>query len=54
MQAVAENLVDAAREYLDAGNCVLPAMRAEKRPAVGQWSKYRKAAPNGGGNFNLV
>ena len=45
MQAVAENMVDAAKEYLDAGNCVLPALRGEKRPAVGQWSRYKRRRP---------
>ncbi len=35
----------AARRYIDAGICVLPARRAEKRPAVGRWKQYRKRLP---------
>jgi hypothetical protein len=31
--------------YLEAGLCVLPAIRAEKRPAVGQWKGYRERLP---------
>ena len=45
MRVVTYGLVDTAREYSDAGNCVLPAMRTEKRPAVGQWSKYKRRRP---------
>jgi len=36
---------DVARTYLDAGLCVLPARRAEKRPAVGAWRQYQKRLP---------
>lgn len=36
---------DHARQYLQAGLCVLPAKRAEKRPAVGQWKRYRERLP---------
>jgi hypothetical protein len=36
---------DLARQYLQAGLCVLPAKRAEKRPAVGQWKRYRERLP---------
>lgn len=36
---------DLARQYLQAGLCVLPARRAEKRPAVGQWKRYRERLP---------
>ncbi len=38
-------LADAARKYLAAGLCALPARRAEKRPAVGRWKQYRKRLP---------
>ena len=37
---------DAARAYLDAGLCVLPAVRAEKRPAIkGKWEPYKDRLP---------
>lgn len=39
------NLADAARAYLDAGLCVLPARRTEKRPAIGTWKQYQKRLP---------
>src|SRR5690606_41659644 len=32
-------------DYRAAGLCALPAIRAEKRPAVGQWKRYRKRLP---------
>jgi len=35
----------AATDYLAAGLCVLPARRAEKRPAVGRWKQYQKQRP---------
>jgi len=36
----------AARAYLDAGLCVLPAHRAEKRPAIkGKWEPYKTRLP---------
>jgi len=40
-----EVLGKAAQAYLAAGLCVLPARRAEKRPAVGRWKQYRKRLP---------
>ncbi len=40
-----DTLHGAAAGYLAAGLCVLPAIRAEKRPAVGQWKRYRKRLP---------
>ena len=40
-----DTLHSAAMDYLAAGLCVLPARRAEKRPAVGQWKRYRKRLP---------
>jgi hypothetical protein len=36
---------DVATTYLSAGLCVLPARRAEKRPAVGRWKRYRTRMP---------
>ncbi|MEX2389162.1 MAG: bifunctional DNA primase/polymerase, partial [Phycisphaeraceae bacterium] len=36
---------DVAKQYLDAGLCVLPARRAEKRPTVGAWKQYQKRRP---------
>ncbi|NLF87095.1 MAG: hypothetical protein GX571_13440, partial [Lentisphaerae bacterium] len=38
-------LLDAAAGYLTAGVCALPAKREEKRPAVGQWKRYRERLP---------
>jgi hypothetical protein len=38
-------LLDMAAGYLAAGLCVLPAKRAEKRPTVGQWKRYRERLP---------
>ena len=38
-------LLDAAADYLAAGLCALPAKRAEKRPTVGQWKRYRGRLP---------
>lgn len=40
-----DTLHSAAMDYLAAGLCVLPARRVEKRPAVGQWKRYRKRLP---------
>ena len=39
------NLVDATTAYLDAGLCVLPAIAAEKRPALGGWKQYQARLP---------
>jgi len=36
---------EAATDYLAAGLCVLPARRAEKRPATGSWKQYQKRLP---------
>jgi hypothetical protein len=36
---------DVAQAYLSAGLCALPAIRAEKRPAVGRWKQYQKRRP---------
>jgi len=44
-QAGGERLQRAAAGYLAAGLCVLPARRAEKRPTVGQWKRYRERLP---------
>jgi hypothetical protein len=38
-------LTEAAMSYHRAGLCVLPARRAEKRPAVGAWKRYRQTRP---------
>ncbi len=38
-------LTQAAMSYHRAGLCVLPAKRAEKRPAVGAWKRYRQTRP---------
>ena len=38
-------MIDTALQYLQAGLCVLPANRAEKRPAIGKWSCYRERMP---------
>jgi len=38
-------ITDAAQGYLAAGLCALPAIRAEKRPAVGRWKQYQKRLP---------
>jgi hypothetical protein len=38
-------LSSSAERYLNAGLCVLPARRAEKRPAVGRWKQYRTRMP---------
>jgi len=35
----------ALQRYVDAGLCALPAIRAEKRPAVGRWKQYQKRLP---------
>jgi len=40
-----DGLQSAATEYLAAGLCVLPARRAEKRPAIGRWKQYRNRLP---------
>ena len=38
-------IAEAAHAYRSADLCALPAIRAEKRPAVGQWKRYRKRLP---------
>ena len=35
----------AATRYLDAGLCVLPARRDQKRPVVGSWKRYQNTPP---------
>jgi len=42
---VATQLATAAEAYLAASLCVLPARRAEKRPAVGRWKRYQDRLP---------
>ena len=39
------SISDAAQAYLSAGLCVLSAIRAEKRPAVGRWKQYQTRIP---------
>ena len=39
------SITDAAQAYLSAGLCTLPAIRAEKRPAVGRWKQYQRRLP---------
>ena len=36
---------DAAKRYLHAGLCVLPARRTQKRPALRSWKEYRSRLP---------
>jgi hypothetical protein len=38
-------ITDAAQAFLAAGLCALPAIRAEKRPAVGRWKQYQQRLP---------
>ncbi|MBU0641300.1 MAG: bifunctional DNA primase/polymerase [Planctomycetes bacterium] len=45
MIADQDTLQSVAVDYLAAGLCALPARRAEKRPAVGQWKQYRTRLP---------
>ena len=40
------SISDAATACLQAGLCVLPAIRAEKRPAVGRWKQYQTRLPS--------
>jgi len=39
------SITDAAQAYLSADLCALPAIRAEKRPAVGRWKQYQTRMP---------
>lgn len=38
-------MIEFAKQYLDAGLSVLPAKRADKRPAVGSWKAYQNHRP---------
>jgi len=38
-------MLDAARRYLDAGLCVLPALARQKRPALRSWKEYQNRLP---------
>lgn len=38
-------MIETALRYLRAGLCVLPAIRAEKRPAVARWKQFQQALP---------
>ncbi|MCC5828946.1 MAG: AAA family ATPase [Phycisphaeraceae bacterium] len=39
------SILEVALAYLSAGLCALPAIRAEKRPAVGPWKQYQQRLP---------
>ncbi len=39
-------MIEAALRYLRAGLCVLPAIRAQKRPAVPRWKQFQHALPS--------
>ncbi len=45
MQLTDGQLNKVAQNYLDAGLCVLPAIRAEKRPAIGKWKQFQQRIP---------
>jgi len=42
---VGMSLIEKAQAYLSAGLCALPAIKAEKRPAVGRWKQYQQRMP---------
>ncbi len=46
MQLTDGQLSKVAQEYLDAGLCVLPAIRMEKRPAIGKWKQFQQCIPS--------
>src|SRR5690606_17278534 len=39
------SMIDTATAYLRAGLCVLPAILAEKRPALAGWKQYQRRLP---------
>ena len=39
-------MIETALKYLRAGLCVLPAVRADKRPAVPRWKEFQRALPS--------
>ncbi len=45
MQLIEEPLTEVAQDYWNAGLCALPAIRDEKRPAVGKWKQYQQRLP---------
>ena len=45
MQLTDGQLNKVAQNYLHAGLCVLPAIRAEKRPAIGKWKQFQQRIP---------
>lgn len=45
MQLMNEPLLNTAQNYLNAGLSVLPAIRTEKRPAIGKWKQYQQRLP---------
>ena len=46
MTPAIDSIQEAAARYLSAGLCVLPAKRAQKRPAVGRWKQYQTRLPS--------
>ena len=38
-------MLKTATEYLEAGLCILPAVRVEKRPAVSRWKQFQQELP---------
>ena len=44
--AGAQQLIEVATNYLAAGLCVLPAVRAEKRPALRGWKAFQSRLPS--------
>jgi len=38
-------MIAAAARYLEAGLCALPALRDQKRPALGRWKQFRQRLP---------
>jgi len=38
-------MIEIARQYLQLGLCVLPAVRSEKRPALAGWKSFQSKLP---------
>jgi hypothetical protein len=45
VQLINEPIMNTAQNYLNAGLSVLPAIRTEKRPAIGKWKQYQQRLP---------
>jgi len=45
VQLMNEPIMNTAQNYLDVGLSVLPAIRTEKRPAIGKWKQYQQRLP---------